>query len=958
MRNPLNSRIFRQLRSNAKIYLALFVMLTVVIGFISGLYVANGSMETAAANAFEEYNIEDGHFELENEIGTLREKMESNGITIYDQDYKELSEDIDSDGTEDAVIRIFAVRTEVNRVSMLDGRLPEAAGEIAIDRMHADNVGIKTGDIITAGGVPMTVTGLVAASDYSTLFRNNSDTMFDAITFDIGFVTRPQLDALDGVTVWQYAYSFNETPDKNEKEAAEDIAEKIAVLAATGGLVDNKDDAEELKDIADEADKLEKNGDELKQKAEDLEAKGDELQAEADALEAEGKELEAQGDDLKARGEALQAEKEELEAKGAELAQRGAELQAAASDPAAAMAGMAALQTESDELEAKGADLAKRAEALQAESDELQKKADELKEKGDLLKIKGDMLTASGDSLKMQGDILEGLGEVLEKRLEVIGITDTEALENITENKVTDFVPEYANQAIHFATDDFGSDKTMAEYLLVVFVIILAFIFGLTAKNAITRDAAVIGTLRASGYTKGELVFHYCAPSILVTVLSAVIGNILGYTVFKNVVVGMYYNSYSLPAYTTLYNPEALVKTSIIPMVLMSAITIIMTAYKLRLSPLKFMRRDLSSSKRKKAVRLPKWSFMNRFRMRIFIRSLGDYAVMTVGLIFVMVLMCFCLGMPSTLDGFIARSSEMAVANYQTILLSDKDEDDKEIIPANGEKFLTISLQTVSKIKDGEEITVYGYSPDSKYIGEGELEGTDVCVSSDYTDKFRLKTGDTIELKEKYSSYVYSFRVAKINDTQGSLGVYMPAETFKATFSEDDYFTGYFSDTPLEGVDEENIAKVITVDDISAMARQLNHSIGNYMRYFSVICLVIAAALLYLLTKQIIEKNAGSISMAKVLGYYSREISSIYVRTTTVFVMIMSVICLFIGQVVVYELWRLIMIRMTGWFVFSPEVSDLLLAVGGTIAVYLVISFADMRRIKRIPMTEALKNAE
>lgn len=33
----------------------------------------------------------------------------------------------------------------------MDGRLPDGADEIAIDRMHADNVGVKVGDSITVG---------------------------------------------------------------------------------------------------------------------------------------------------------------------------------------------------------------------------------------------------------------------------------------------------------------------------------------------------------------------------------------------------------------------------------------------------------------------------------------------------------------------------------------------------------------------------------------------------------------------------------------------------------------------------------------------------------------------------------------------------------------------------------------------------------------------------------------
>ena len=959
MKNPLNTRIFRQLRANVMIYTALFVMLTVVIGFISGLFVANGSMEAAAANAFTDYNIENGHFELEDEIGDLREKINTEGITVYDQYYKELSEDIGNDGTEDAVVRVFTVRDEVNRASLMDGRMPQEKGEIVIDRMHADNIGIKTGDTITVGDTYFTVTGLIASSDYSTLYRKNTDTMFDAITFDIGFVTEDQFNALDGRTVWQYAYKYNETPGKNEKDAAEELAEKIAVLAATGGITDNKDTAEELSDIADEADILSDKADDLEARADSLEAEGDKLKERADALES-------QGNILKERGEALEAEGKELEAQKAVLEQKGAELQERAAaamslmetDPAAASAELENIQSESDELTAKGEELAKQAEELQVRGDELKAESGPLEAEGEELKKESDDLEARGDALQKEADDLEAQGDRIKERLNVIGVEDTDALEDIVTNKLTDFVPEYGNQAIHFATDDFGSDKIMCEYLLIVFVIILAFIFGITAKNSVRKDAAVIGTLRASGYTRTELTFHYVAAPILVTIVSAILGNILGYTVLKNVVADMYYNSYSLPSFVTLYSFEALVKTSIVPVIIMSSVTIFMTAYKMRLSPLKFMRHDLSSSKRKKAVRLPKWKFLNRFRTRVFLRSIGDYLVMFVGLTFVMIMMCFCLGLPSTLDNFMKRSGEFVIADYQTILTSDKDEDDNEIIPSNGEKFLMTELQTVSKIKDGENITVYGYIPGSRYIDEGELSGNNVCISSDYAEKFRLKTGDTIELKEKYTADRYTFNVSRINKREGTLAVYMPMESFKETFNDDDILTGYFSDKTLEGVDDEYIAKVLTAEDITAMANQLKHSLGNYAKYFSVIFLVIAAALLYLLTKQIIEKNSASVSMTKVLGYYNKEISSVYIRTTTVYVIIMSVICVYIGSVLVDKLWRAIMTDMSGWFTFNADYSDILISVGGTVFVYLLIALADMNRIKKIPMTEALKNAE
>ena len=113
-------------------------------------------------------------------------------------------------------------------------------------------------------------------------------------------------------------------------------------------------------------------------------------------------------------------------------------------------------------------------------------------------------------------------------------------------NEVEDYTPRYSNPAINFATDDMGSDKAMGGVLLDILIVIIAFIFAVTISNTIANESSAIGTLRASGYTKGELIRHYLSMPVIVTFLAAVVGNILGYTVFKDVVVGMYYNSFRM----------------------------------------------------------------------------------------------------------------------------------------------------------------------------------------------------------------------------------------------------------------------------------------------------------------------------------------------------------------------------------------------------------------------------
>ena len=83
------------------------------------------------------------------------------------------------------------------------------------------------------------------------------------------------------------------------------------------------------------------------------------------------------------------------------------------------------------------------------------------------------------------------------------------------------FVPRYLNQAITFTGDDMGSDKAMMIILLYIVIVIMAFVFGITISNTIRRESGVIGTLRASGYTRRELIRHYMALPVLVTLVGA-----------------------------------------------------------------------------------------------------------------------------------------------------------------------------------------------------------------------------------------------------------------------------------------------------------------------------------------------------------------------------------------------------------------------------------------------------
>lgn len=423
IKNPLIRRIPKELIGDWKKYLVVFLFLVLTIGFVSGMYVANESMITSANEGVTKYKQEDGHFELKKQAdATLLSAIETGEkadfkatkTTLYENFFRNEEEDYNNDGKKDGTIRVFAKTKDINLACMLQGSFPQKADEIAIDRMHADNVGIKVGDTVTVSGETYKVVGLLAYVNYSTLHEKTTDLMFDALKFDVAMVTQDGFDRLHKSIHYTYAWKY-------ETEPADEAGEK----------------------------------------------------------------------------------------------------------------------------------------------------------------------TSSDNFMRAL------LTQVV-----------------VADNELEDYTPKYGNPAINFATDDMGSDKAMGGVLLDILVVIIAFIFAVTISNTIAKESSAIGTLRASGYTKGELVRHYLSMPVIVTLLAAIVGNILGYTVFKNIVVSMYYNSYSLPTYYTIWNPDAFFKTTVVPVILMLVVNLIVIVRMMQHTPLQFLRHDLKKTKNKKAMRLPGWSFL------------------------------------------------------------------------------------------------------------------------------------------------------------------------------------------------------------------------------------------------------------------------------------------------------------------------------------------------------------
>lgn len=747
MKNPLIKRLPEELKSEFGKYLVIFLFIAGTIGLVSGWNVAGNSMSDAYDKGFEKYNIEDGNFELHSPAdSSLIENLETDGLQIYENFYTELeTEEVDS------TLRIFRKREEVNLECLMSGEFPDSPDEIAIDRMYADNNDISVGDSLTLDQSTFTVCGLVALSDYSALFSNPSDMMFDAMKFGVAVVTDDCFDSLENLH-YSYSWKYSERPEN------------------------------------------------------DIEAK-----------------------------------------------------------------------------------------------------------------------TLSEDFLKT--------------------LSEQAVLHS---NAVKGYLPEYINQAIIFTGDDIKGDNTFITLFLYIVVVIIAFVFAITTSNTISKEASVIGTLRATGYTKGELIRHYMTMPVIVMLVSAVVGNILGYTVFKDIAASAYYGSYSLPTFHILWNSKAFVNTTIIPLAILIVINFVMLWHKLSLSPLKFIRRDLSRRKKKKAFRLStKTGIMHRFRLRVIFQNIPNYITIFCGVFFANAILLFGMLFVPMLDKYQEDITGNLLAAHQYLLKAPVETED------DAEKYAAGTLKTIEGKLKSEEITIYGIEPDSEYI---DIDG--VYVSNAYAEKHDIQTGDEITLKEQFGDDEYSFIVDGIYYYPASLCVFMDRTEFNNTFGNNkDYFNGYFSENEIS-IDESLIASEITVDDLTKTSRQLKLSMGSMMNLFLIFGIAMFMLIVWLLSKIVIEKNAQSISMTKILGYRNSEINGIYIITTSIVVVLSMLVTIPVADFAIGKVCTEMFKEYPGWLPYYCAPSVLVkMAVIGVIS-YAVIAFLQTRKVKKIPLADALKNVE
>lgn len=611
-------------------------------------------------------------------------------------------------------------------------------------------------------------------------------------------------------------------------------------------------------------------------------------------------------------------------------------------------------------------------------------------------------LEHSSENRKVQSDKLEDLVDAFVDK----GLVPINA-----QNK-------YRNSRISYVMDDMGGDVPMMTSLMVIVLLVMAFIFAVLVQNTIEDEASVIGSLLSFGYSKASLIWHYIKLPLYVTVFAVLVGNLLAYTHMKNVYLGLYTGTFSLFPVRVELDAYAFLLTSLIPIGLILLINFVSIYRKLRLSPLRFLRRELTKKRQRKAIRLPQVALLSRFRMRVFLKNKASYLVLCIGLLLGNILLIYGLSLNILIDGYMDDIEKSMPSSYQTILkgplekevearlkeslakrdkgIFDKptyDQQDKYISDAMSVDRDKVNLFTMYGVKMRDKtfdqdikVNIYASNLDGAFIKEGLTRASglsskedgeykndktsddkeaskqksrlyDVYLSDGLMNRFKINMGDQISMKDENRDVDYRLRVVGHTDLFAtSMAIIMDRKDCnKMVGMKEYYYNGVFTDKKLK-VEDKELATIINSSDMKKIAGQFMVNFKNLMPMIMSVALVIYLVVMYVLTKTIVDKYKESISYLRIFGYYDKEIEKVFIRVSTIAVAVFLVILIPLEKYLVRSLVILAFYKFDGYVDPHIPAYVYLSTVICGMMVYLINRWILVRRIKKINMSEVLKD--
>lgn len=497
----------------------------------------------------------------------------------------------------------------------------------------------------------------------------------------------------------------------------------------------------------------------------------------------------------------------------------------------------------------------------------------------------------------------------------------------------------------------------MSSSMPIAILVLTCILTAVVMWRMLKKEFIIIGTLYAIGYKKREIMNHYMRYPLIIAIIGGVIGTILGIFTLKTMLKLMltYFN---IPLTSIQIDLKYILISIILPSIFLGISGYVIVNKALKYSPLELMRGGREKSKVnfiEKRLKLDRFNFSTKFKVREQLRSIGRSIFLLFGIIFATMLLLLGFAEKSSFD-FLINKSYGATFKYKYYYVFNSIQINE---PTSGEPFL--ELPFIAKSNENINLTVYGISPNSQYVSLKDklgqkLDYRKVVITRPLAERLKVNKGDKIYLISKLNSKSYNIKVDDIAETYSGEYIFMPISKLNDIVKYPSYsYIGLWSENKIN-ISKDRLLSSGTADDLKSAFNAITQPLQYSIAVISFVSFIIGLIVIYVVTSLIIEENTKNISLMKVLGYRKKEIYSLILNSSFFIIVLGYILGVPMLLISLNAMFKSLTKSMN--FTFPVIINYVYIILGFIIIcfTYQISKALNKKKINKINMYEALKS--
>ena len=518
------------------------------------------------------------------------------------------------------------------------------------------------------------------------------------------------------------------------------------------------------------------------------------------------------------------------------------------------------------------------------------------------------------------------------------------------------YLAKEENTRITFVDEQAEMFVLMAWVMLVILPFITVALISIIIGRKIKSEQKIIGTLSALGYTKGQLMKHYC----LLPVIPGLIGGIL--SAVAAMLVAQPYGECGLADY------EPLPATFSLPLWTAIAGVIVPTVIYLFAGLLKvnkLLKNDTvqllggivgNNGRTNRIFYKASMKVKNKMAFRSLLGAPGRTFVLFLGIFLGAFIIAFGYIFIDCINEVGANGmNSFGTFQYEYVLNTLKSDSEK----MDGE----YEVMSVYSFEDqnGLEFSLMGADADNTLWNLQTKEGkADIengwYASSLFLRMFHVNVGDEFTFYNTSSLEKFTVMIAGVidNDYQNYLISSRERAARITGWNEDSY--NVLLSTDKLNLDFNLIHETVTGDTFKEQMQTMLDEMGPLTYVLILLGMIICAAAIFVVVSMMVSESRHNISMLKVLGFKDSRINSMIINGNHLMLIPGIVIGLLASYGTMYAYCQLA-IESEGMIIPVPfSWKTTLLTVVLVVAAYAVSLFAARLRVSKVDMVESLKD--